>query len=143
MADSITSIRGTAVQFYANTGTDGTPVLSAMGGEVDLSYSYSVDVSDITNKASGNWKEHVETFRSATVTFSGHMDSGGAAFDKILNDINSGTAKRQGMKVQTINAEKYTFTGTFTSFEISAGAEGTVDYSGTLETSGAVVIASA
>ncbi len=133
-------LKGTAFRVYWNTGTDGTAVNTAIGKETDLNFSWEVDTIDTTNKSSGNYKEHMESFRSVTATFTAHMDEGDSAIDKMLNDVQSGVAQRAGLQFKTINSEIYSFTGTLTNLTYAAAHDGIVDVSGTIESSGSVTI---
>lgn len=121
--------------------------LSRAGTDITLqtecSISFEREEIEVTSKNLAGKKGVIAGKRSASVSFSGYLDTGGANnYTTLLADWTNGTAttwKLSNGASDTTLVEFYG-AGILTSFEVSAGVEDSVQISGSFVVNGAVTI---
>lgn len=128
---------------------NGTAVLVTVGGQeinlqTECSISLNAELRDITNKASGGFKQSLVGLRSGSINFSSLHDetNDGAAvvtLSELYTTWNTDTAIAS-VKFTTEQSGEYEFEaeGFLTSLEVNAGTEDNVTVSGTIELSGSI-----
>jgi len=128
---------------------NGTAVLVTVGGQeinlqTECSISLNAELRDITNKASGGFKQSLVGLRSGSINFSSlHDEAADAAAVVTLSELyttwNTDTAIAS-VKFTTEQSGEYEFEaeGFLTSLEVNAGTEDNVTVSGTIELSGEI-----
>lgn len=136
--------------YVVKLGTDGAEVQFA--DQTEGSLSMSMETRDITTKGSSGYRELLGGLRSASMTFSGLVDStlttdGDLAFlvDQVTGHAGAGDGRTStnvlfGFDATASGDSDSLFEGEafVTSIEVSAGTEDNVNVSATLEFTGAI-----
>lgn len=126
---------------------NGTALTLRRGGtaitlQTETSISFEREEIDVTDKANGGKKTVIAGKRSASLSFSGFLDSDTANenYTDALADWTNGTATTFALQN---SGATVAFSGScvLTSFEVSAGVEDSVQISGSFTVSGAVTVA--
>lgn len=82
-------IRGIDILVSVNTGTEGTPEWTAVGGQRGATLNRSAESIDVTNKVTGDWKRSIAGFKEWSVDCDGLFalsDAGFAALEDAFED---------------------------------------------------------
>lgn len=127
---------------------NGTSLKLSRGGSVitlqtECSVSFEREEIETTSKIDGGFKTVIAGKRSASVSFSGYLDTSGTPnYSEILADYTSGNATTFSMSNGASDATEITISGSciLTSFEVSAGVEDSVQVSGSFTASGTITV---
>ncbi len=122
-------LKGTAFRAYANTGTVGSPVYTALTGEADVTLSINADTIDVTNKDSSAWFEGIKGFMNWNVSGNlKYVESDSATLD-VRTDIMTADATSM-IQIKTIDSTKiYSGSVVWEKFELKAAYNGIVEAS--------------
>jgi len=112
---------------------------TAMPDQTEGSISLSMETRDIQTKASGGFKELLESTRSGSISVSGLVDDTTSAVTTLMTHFTARTSFAVKFGVDTgTHDDVFSGTAFCTSIETSAGTEDNVTYSATLELTGAI-----
>ena len=111
--------------------------------QTECSVSFEREEIETTSKNDGGFKTVIAGKRSASLSFSGYLDTSGTPnYAEILGDYTAGNSTTFSMTNGAVDATEITISGScvLTSFEVSAGVEDSVQISGSFVASGTVAI---
>lgn len=73
-------IEGTEVYLKVNTGTEGSPVWTKVGGQKDATFDRGMATMDTTDKDSQGWEEHLPGRRNWSISFDAFLIEDDAGF---------------------------------------------------------------
>lgn len=76
-------IKGVDVYLKVNTGTEGSPVWTKVGGQKDATFDRGAGTIDVTDKDSGGWEEHLIGNRNWSISFDAFLIEDDAGFLEI------------------------------------------------------------
>ena len=130
------AVKGVDILIKVNTGTEGTPVWTAVGGQRNATLNMGTATVDTTSKDSGGWEDNLPGLRNWNVEFDGLFvedDDGLAALEDAFMSGN-----QVQVQVATPSGNKYQGKATLTDFSYEGPYEGEATASGTLTGSGAL-----
>jgi len=113
-------VSGTDIYVKVNTGTEGSPVWTKVGGQKDASLSRGAGTVDETDKDSGGWEEKAQGNKNWSVSFDMFLIEDDAGFLEIEGSYDSGNQKQFQLITPT---KTYAGKAVVTGLEIS-GPEG-------------------
>ena len=129
-------VKGESIYVKVNTGTEGSPVWTKVGGQKDASMTQGLGEIDVTDKDSLGWEENLPGNRTLEVEFDAFLIEDDAGFV----EMKKGFWDRKDLHLQLITPTK-TYAGKFRLSELSlegpADDAGTVSFS--LKATGAVL----
>lgn len=87
-------VSGTDIYVKVNTGTEGSPVWTKVGGQKDASFSRSAETVDETDKDSAGWKENAQGHKSWNIDFDMFLIEDDSGFIEIEDSYDNGTKKQ-------------------------------------------------
>lgn len=76
-------IKGTDVYLKVNTGTEGSPVWTKVGGQKDATFDRGTSTIDVTDKDSSGWEENLPGTRNWSISFDAFLIEDDAGFLEI------------------------------------------------------------
>jgi predicted secreted protein len=134
-------VDGTAIRFYVNTGTFGTPVYTVIDCETTSTLTVTRETKDVTGKCSGAWTELLGSGKgSFEITGSAHYENADPGIERQIADIltNNTMVKFQ---YKTMNSKVFSGTGQLSTFGITADHGSVIDTDFTLMGSGTLTYA--
>lgn len=130
------AVTGVDFLIKVNTGTEASPVWTAVAGQRNATLNLSMSEVDTTSKDSGGWHEGLASIRSWSIDF----DSLLIEDDAGLAELENAFMNQEQVQVQLATPAGYTYTGkaTLTDFSYDMPYEGEATASGTLTGTGAL-----
>lgn len=87
-------VKGNDVYLKVNTGTEGSPVWTKVGGQKDASFERGAETIDITDKDSQGWEENLPGLRNWSISFDSFLIEDDAGFLEIEDSFDNQTQKQ-------------------------------------------------
>jgi predicted secreted protein len=133
----MTKVAGTDIYLKVNTGTEGSPVWTKVGGQRDASMTPNLGSYDLTDKDSQGWEEPLPANRSIDIEFDSFLIENDAGYLEMIK----GFWERKVLMLQLITPTK-AFQGKFIlskgPYKAPEGGAATVSFS--LKSTGAVTM---
>ena len=130
-------VTGVAFIIAVNTGTEGSPVYTDIGGQRSASLSLNLGESDVTSKDSANWSESLPTIRDWSVDFDGLLLEADAGYAELEDKFFNRTALQ--VRLTTAAANTYIGLCNLSSLSQDAPHDGEASISGSLKGTGPLV----
>jgi hypothetical protein len=143
------AVNGTLYGFFSAAGTISTAVASTdkIYSCKNATLNVDVDLPDASTKESGGWAQHITGIKKASVSFDGVWDEAGTAttltIAEILALIIAGNTQRKFAFVPAAlgtTIPGWKFMGSFKNITIGSDMENPCTFSGSVESSGALVL---
>lgn len=130
------AVSGVAFLIKVNTGTEASPVWTAVAGQRNGTLNLSMDTIDVTSKDSAAWTERLAGLREWSIDFDGLLIEGDAG----LQELEDAYMNHEKVQVQfvTPTGVKYQGDAFLTDFSYEAPYGGEATASGTLSGTGAL-----
>lgn len=129
-------VKGTDIYIKVNTGTEGSPVWTKVGGQKDASMTPNLGTVDVTDKDSQGWEEFLAGNRSIDIEFDSFLIETDAGYLEMVK----GFWETKTLMLQVITPAK-TFQGKFMltkgPYKGPEGGAATVSFS--LKSSGEII----
>ena len=102
-AFGMAKFKGSAVFVYVNTGTEGSPVWTKVGGQKDATFDRGSATIDTTDKDSGGDEEHLPGDRNWGISFSSFLVEDDAGWLEIETAYGAGTQKQFQFRTPAYN----------------------------------------
>lgn len=93
-AFGMAKIKGSAIYVSVNTGTEGSPVWTKVGGQKEATFDRGSAVIDTTDKDSGGDEEHLPGERNWSISFGAFLIEDNAGWLEIETAYGAGTQKQ-------------------------------------------------
>jgi predicted secreted protein len=93
-AFGMAKIKGSSVFVYVNTGTEGSPVWTKVGGQKEATFDRGSSVIDVTDKDSGGNEEHLPGERNWGISFGGFLIEDDAGWLEVEGAYDAGVQKQ-------------------------------------------------
>lgn len=103
-------VAGVDVLLKVNTGTDVTPVYTALGGQTSATLNRSAGTIDTTDKNSNGWAETMAGIKTWSVDCDSFVVLGNAGLEALITAFEARTALKISIQVGT-GTGSYTYTG--------------------------------
>lgn len=87
-------IKGTAIYLKVNTGTEGSPVWTKVGGQKDATFDRGGATIDVTDKDSAGQEEHLPGVRNWGISFDAFLIEDDAGFLEVETAYEAGEQKQ-------------------------------------------------
>ncbi len=87
-------VKGTDVYLKVNTGTEGSPVWTKVGGQKDATFDRGSGTIDVTDKDSQGWEENLPGNRNWSISFESFIIEDDAGFLEIEDAFDNQTQKQ-------------------------------------------------
>lgn len=94
LAFGMAKFKGAAVFVFVNTGTEGSPTWTKVGGQREATFDRGSAVIDVTDKDSGGNEEHLPGDRNWGISFGAFLIEDDAGWLEIETAYNAGTQKQ-------------------------------------------------
>lgn len=84
-------VKGLDIYLKVNTGTEGAPTWTKVGGQKDATFDRGAAVIDVTDKDSAGNEEHLPGVRNWSVSFDAFLIEDNAGFLKVETSFDAGT----------------------------------------------------
>ena len=131
------SIKGVDVAVKVNTGTEGAPIWTMIGGQKGATLNRSVETIENTSKSSNGWKEFDYSFKEWGIDADGLLVQDDAGFEALENAFMNSLSVKLEMGMP--NGDIYEGTALVTELPIEAPYDDFATYSTKFQGSGALV----
>lgn len=130
------ALKGIDFIIEVNTGTEASPVWTAIAGQRGGSFNGSGDTMDSTSKDGSGWEENIVGLRSWSIDFDGLHSETDVGLQKVFDEWIAGNQVHVRMKFPS--GTTYEGDATITDISIDAPHDDVATATGSLEGSGAI-----
>ena len=102
-AFGMAKFKGAAVFVYVNTGTEGSPTWTTVGGQREATFDRGSAVIDVTDKDSGGDEEHLVGDRNWGISFGAFLIEDDAGWLEVETSFGAGTQKQYQFRTPGFN----------------------------------------
>lgn len=132
------AVKGVDIVILVDTGTQGSPVWTAVGGQRGATLSESVETIDLTHKGSNGYKEYDYGFADWTISCDGVYISDNAGYTALVDAMRNKTPVK--VRWQEESTDAYEGSALVISRDLEGPYEGEATYSVELQGTGAPVL---